>query len=81
MPDAEIYRVGPQPGGTDYVPDVLSKMKGPQPEVPLSTRCSKQQRRVPGKGVLKVSEWVGLWKKTCQRDLLIASYKRLEKRL
>ena len=30
MPDAPIYRVGPQPGGPLYVPDVLNNREGPQ---------------------------------------------------
>ena len=46
MPEAPIYRVGPQLGGPPYVP-----------------------------------EWVELQRKTGQRDLLTASYKRLKKRL
>ena len=33
----------------------------------------------PRQGSPQVSEWAGLWKKTCQRSLLIASYKKLEK--
>ena len=33
------------------------------------------------RGPLYVPEWAELWRKTGQRGLLIASYKRLEKRL
>ena len=40
-----------------------------------------QQRRTPGKGALSVPEQAELRRKTGQRGLLIASYKRLEKRL
>ena len=35
----------------------------------------------PGKGVLRVPEWVELQRKIGQSGLLITSYKRLEKRL
>ena len=34
MPDALIYRVGPQPGGTPYVPDAWNNRRGPQARDP-----------------------------------------------
>ena len=48
---------------------------------PSNARCTEQQRRIQARGPLYVPEWVELWRKTGQRGLLIASYKRLEKRL
>ena len=42
---------------------------------------TERQRRTPGRGALQAPERVGLRRKTGQRGLLIASYKRLEKRL
>ena len=63
-PEALNYRVGPQPGGPLYVPDVWNNREGHQAKDP--SKC------------LNGGE---LQKKTGQRGLLIASYKRLEKRL
>ena len=34
VPDAPIYRVGPQPEGPLYVPDVLNNREGPQAKEP-----------------------------------------------
>ena len=39
------------------------------------------QRRTPSGRPIYVPEWVELWRKTDQRGLLMASYKKLEKRL
>ena len=41
MPDAPIYRVGPQPGAPRHVPDVLSNREGPQAREP--SKCLKGQ--------------------------------------
>ena len=63
MPDVPIYRVGPQPGGLLYVPDVPNNREGPQAREP--SKCLKR--------------WS--YRERLARGLLIASYKRLEKRL
>ena len=34
MPDVLIYRIGPQPGWSFYVPDTLNKREGPQAREP-----------------------------------------------
>ena len=36
MPDAPIYRIGPQPGEPLYVPDTANNREGPQARGPLS---------------------------------------------
>ena len=63
------------------MPNALNYRVGPQPGAPLYAWCSKQQRRTQGKGAPQVPECAELQRKTGQRGLLIASYKRLEKRL
>ena len=41
MTDTLIYRVGPQPGGLLYVPDVLNNREGPQAREP--SKCLNRQ--------------------------------------
>jgi len=41
VPDALIYRVGPQPGGPLYVPDRPNNREGPQAREP--SKCLKRQ--------------------------------------
>jgi len=68
VPDAPVYRVGPQSEGWwggFYVPDAQNNREGPQ-------------GRESSKGA--PPEWAELQRKTGQRGLLIAKYKRLEKK-
>ena len=80
-PDALHYRVGPHPGCPFKCLKCRSMGRNPAKGAPLCAWRAEQQRRIPGKGALYVPERAELWGKTGQRGLLIASYKRLEKRL
>ena len=42
MPDALIYRVGPQSGGPFYVPDTRNNREGPQAREP--SKCLNGQK-------------------------------------
>ena len=43
MPDALNYRVGPQPGGSLYVPDIPNNRDGPHLEAREPSKCLKGQ--------------------------------------
>ena len=80
MPDALNYRVGPHPG-CPWVADGLIYREGPQSGGPLYVpdplnNGEEPQAREPSKCLNEQSK-----RKTGQRSHLIASYKRLEKRL
>ena len=54
MPDAPVYRVGPQPGGPLYVPDVLNNREGPQAREP--SKCLNGQSY--GERLAKEAFWL-----------------------
>ena len=64
------------------MPDALNYRVGPQPGGPHYGPDVLNNREGPqAKEPSEVPEWAELQRKTGQRGLLIASYKRLEKRL
>ena len=66
MPDAPIYRVGPQPGGPLYVPDTLNNREEPQAREP--SKCPN--RWSYGERLAKVAFWLPAtrgWKKDSDR--------------
>ena len=66
--DAPNYRVGPQPGGPLYVPDVLNNREGPQAREP--SKCLNQKSY--GERLAKEAFWSPAtrhWKKDSARDI------------
>ena len=54
--DTPIYRVGPQPGGNLYVPDMLNNREGPQARKPFSVpECTELRRKTGQRGLLMAS--------------------------
>ena len=66
--DAPNYRVGPQPGGPLYVPDVLNNREGPQAREP--SKCLNQKSY--GERLAKEAFWSPAtrhWKKDSARAI------------
>ena len=66
MPDVQIYKVGSKSKGVGGLYVPDTGSNGEGPQAKEPSKCLKQGE---------------LWRKTGQRGLLIASYKRLKKRL
>ena len=63
MPDVLIYRVGPQPWGPLYVPDVPNNREGPQAREPSKCLDGWSYRETGKKGHL-ITSYKRLGKKT-----------------
>ena len=68
MPDASIYRVGPQPGGLFYVPDEWKNREGPQAREPF--KClNGQSYRKTGQRSLLINRYKRLEKKDSEKAI------------
>ena len=63
MPDTPIYRVGPQPEGPLYVPDLPNNREGPQVRGLLSACMGRAMEKDWPKGLL-ITSYKRLEKKT-----------------
>ena len=63
MPDALIYRVGPQPGGPLYVPDTLNNGEGPQAREPYKCLNGRGYWRKPDQKDLLITTYKRLKKR------------------